>query len=112
MGVVGDGVGCLFFFYNPTTTPPRTSWRRMPCPTRSSRQEALAMPDGRLLVRGGTVVGPDGRRRADVLIVGGRIAAVGEGLEVAGGHVLDGAGLHVLPGGIDGHSHPWEAGVA
>jgi dihydroorotase (multifunctional complex type) len=70
------------------------------------------MPDDRLLVRGGTVVGPDGRRRADVLIVGGRIAAVGEGLEVDCGQVMDGAGLHLLPGVIDAHSHQWEEGFA
>ena len=70
------------------------------------------MPDDRLLVRGGTIVAPDRRYRADILIVGGTIAAVGTGLDLDGGHELDGTGLHVLPGVIDAHSHQWESGFA
>ena len=69
------------------------------------------MADGALLVRGGTVVTAAGRRRADVRIVGGRIAEVGPDLD-AGGELFDAGGLHVLPGVIDGHHHQWEAGFA
>lgn len=70
------------------------------------------MPDGQLLVQGGIVVGPLGRRRADVQIVGGRIAAIGDQLDAGHGQVINGEGLHVLPGVIDAHSHQWEAGFA
>ena len=58
-----------------------------------------------LLIRGGTVVTP-GRRPvvADVLLAGGRIAAVGTDA-AADAEVLEASGLFVLPGFIDIHSH-------
>jgi dihydropyrimidinase len=59
-------------------------------------------------VVGGTVVTPDGLRRADVLISDGKIAAIGEpglagrtGLDAR----LDAEGCYVLPGGVDPHCH-------
>jgi hypothetical protein len=59
----------------------------------------------RTLLRGGRVVDPgtgfDGI--ADVLLDGGKIAAVGEGLEAP--EVVDVAGLVVGPGFVDLHSH-------
>jgi len=58
-----------------------------------------------LLVRGGTVVGPDGSRRADVLVDGERIVAVGESLDAGGAEVVDAGGAYVIPGGIDVHTH-------
>jgi dihydropyrimidinase len=58
-----------------------------------------------VLVRGGTVVTPDGRRRADVLCHGGRIAAVGERLDAPGAAVIDAGGCFVMPGGVDPHTH-------
>src|SRR5512142_1129217 len=58
------------------------------------------------LIRGGTVVTEAGRRRADVLCRGGRVAAVGEGLErPPGAAVIDAGGCFVLPGGVDPHTH-------
>lgn len=58
------------------------------------------------LIRGGTVVTTDGETRADVLIVGETIAAVGPGLEApAGARVVDAGGSYVIPGGIDPHTH-------
>jgi len=61
---------------------------------------------GPLLLRGGTVVGPDGARPADVLIAGERIAAVGPALEAAAAAtVVDAGGAYVIPGGIDVHTH-------
>lgn len=61
-----------------------------------------------LLLRGGTVVDGTGApgRRADVLVSGPRIAAVGAGLRrPPGARVLDVGGLTVAPGFIDLHSH-------
>lgn len=58
------------------------------------------------LIRGGTVVTAHGEARADVLVVGETIAAVGESLDApAGAEVIDAAGAYVLPGGIDPHTH-------
>src|SRR5258708_1409894 len=59
-----------------------------------------------MLIRGGTVVNHDASRRADVLIDGGQIAAVGEGLTApANAEIIDAGGAYVLPGGIDPHTH-------
>jgi dihydropyrimidinase len=59
-----------------------------------------------ILVRGGIVVNHDHSKRADVLIEGGTIVAVGEGLEApANAEVLDAGGAYVVPGGIDPHTH-------
>ncbi len=59
-----------------------------------------------LLVKGGTVVNADYSHRADVLIEGGIVAAVGTGLDVpAGTEVIDAGGAYVMPGGIDPHTH-------
>jgi dihydropyrimidinase len=58
------------------------------------------------IIRGGTVVTASGRRRADVLLGGGQVIAVGEGLEApAGAERVDAGGCFVLPGGVDPHTH-------
>jgi dihydropyrimidinase len=57
------------------------------------------------LIRGGTVVDEGGTRRADVLIDGERISAVGSNLDASGAEVLDATGALVLPGAIDVHTH-------
>ena len=55
-------------------------------------------------VVGGTVITRDGPVRADVLIAGGKVAAVGE--HPAGAvRLLDASGCWVLPGGVDPHCH-------
>lgn len=46
---------------------------------------------------------PDG----DVLVAGGRIAAVGTGLDSPGARVLDARGMIVLPGLVETHWHMW-----
>ena len=61
------------------------------------------MADYDLVVRGGTVVTATDTYRADVGIIGGRIAAVGDALR--GVEKLDADGLLVLPGGVDTHCH-------
>ena len=61
----------------------------------------------RLLVRGGTVIDGSGApgTPADVLVVDGRIAEVGPGLEASGATELDAGGAVVTPGFIDTHTH-------
>jgi dihydroorotase len=60
-----------------------------------------------LLIRGVHVLDPregiDAVR--DVLVRGGEIAAIGDGLEAADVEVLDGAGLHAFPAFVDPHVH-------
>jgi dihydropyrimidinase len=56
-----------------------------------------------LVVRGGTVVTPDGTGRLDAGIRDGRIARLGGGM--AAGRELDATGLTVTPGGVDAHVH-------
>ncbi|MGY2939184.1 dihydroorotase-like cyclic amidohydrolase [Bradyrhizobium sp. GM6.1] len=59
-----------------------------------------------LLIRGGTVVNHDHSRRADVLIDGETIVAVGQSLDAPTGcEVIDAGGAYVIPGGIDPHTH-------
>ena len=70
-----------------------------------------------VVVRGGTLVTPAGRMRADLAIEGGRIREVAP--EIAGGRdEIDARGLLVLPGVIDVHLHfnepghtEWEGGA-
>ena len=63
-----------------------------------------------LLIRGGTVVGPDTIFRADVLIESGVIVAVGEGLSSANATVIDATGCWVGPAFVDIHTHLREPG--
>ena len=59
-----------------------------------------------VVIQGGTVVTADGQFRADVLVSGETIAAVGPDLEVpSGARVIDAGGAYVMPGGIDPHTH-------
>jgi len=55
-------------------------------------------------VTGGTVVTPDGERRADILIRAGKVAAIGDARDATGPRV-DASGCYVLPGGVDPHCH-------
>lgn len=56
-----------------------------------------------LVVRGGTVVTGTDVFRADVGVIGGKIAAIGA--DLVGERTLDAGGLLVLPGGVDTHCH-------
>jgi len=58
-----------------------------------------------LLIQDGVVVNADRTMSADVLIEGGTIREVRAGLDPQGHTVVDAAGLLVLPGGIDAHTH-------
>lgn len=61
------------------------------------------MAEYELVVSGGTVVTPSDMFRADVGVIGGKIAAIGHDLK--GTRRLDAAGLWVMPGGVDTHCH-------
>jgi len=58
-----------------------------------------------VLLRGGTVVDRNGARRADVLVAGGTVAAVGTDLGDGRAQVLDCDGCWVGPGLVDLHTH-------
>ena len=62
-----------------------------------------------LIVKGGTLITAKESFRADVGVIGGRIAALGSGLDGGvGAQVLDATGHWVFPGGVDVHCHlPW-----
>ncbi|MGY1602919.1 dihydroorotase [Geodermatophilus sp. SYSU D00815] len=67
------------------------------------------MPDLDLLIAGGTVVSPTGRRRLSVGVRDGVVAHVGPGTPAAR-RTVDAAGLLVLPGGVDTHVHLMDPG--
>ncbi|RBP08692.1 dihydropyrimidinase [Roseiarcus fermentans] len=58
----------------------------------------------RVLIRGGEVTTAVDRWRGDILIEDGRIAALGAALS-ADAEIHEAAGLLVLPGGVDVHTH-------
>jgi dihydropyrimidinase len=58
-----------------------------------------------ILLHGGTVVTAASRSAADVLLDGGRIAAVAPAIEAHAARPVDVTGCYVLPGGVDVHTH-------
>ncbi len=69
----------------------------------------------RILIKNGIVLTQDADLgelpRADVLIDGSRIEAVGPNLSADGAKVIDAAGDIVIPGFIDTHRHTWETSI-
>jgi imidazolonepropionase-like amidohydrolase len=66
------------------------------------------VPAGPVVIRSATILTGDGRRldEADLLLVGGRIEALGTGLAAPeGARVIEAQGRWVTPGIIDSHSH-------
>lgn len=59
----------------------------------------------RILLRGGELVSAEGTGRADLLIEGERIAAVGPGIQDPQAARIDVTGRLIMPGGIDPHTH-------
>src|ERR1700679_497671 len=84
----------------------RCAWR---C-SNASLETDLAM--SKLIIRSGRVMDPASRLDAirDVAIENGRIAAIGQNLDVPGVTELDATGLIVAPGFIDMHVHLREPG--
>ncbi|MCC6615731.1 MAG: amidohydrolase family protein [Anaerolineae bacterium] len=66
----------------------------------------------RILIKGGTVITIDPNLgsfdRADVLIDGDKIAAVGPNLSADDAEIIDASNMIVMPGFIDTHRHIWE----
>ncbi|MDZ7705210.1 MAG: allantoinase [Trueperaceae bacterium] len=63
------------------------------------------MSDYDLLIRGGSLVTPDGVAEADIAVADEKIVAVGPELGGSATEEIDARGLHVLPGLIDVHVH-------
>ena len=64
-----------------------------------------------LIVRGGEVANHAGRGPADVGVIDGKIAFIGDLSQASAGEVLDATGLTVLPGVIDTQVHFREPGL-
>ena len=64
-----------------------------------------------LLLRGGTLMTPNGRQEGDVGVRDGRIAAIGNLGQAAAAETLDCQGLTLLPGVIDSQVHFREPGL-
>lgn len=68
------------------------------------------MPEVDLAIEGGTVISPDGRRLANVLVTDGRVVHVGPD-RASAAETVDAGGLMVLPGGVDTHVHLMDPGA-
>ncbi len=55
------------------------------------------------VIKGGTIVAADRSYKADVLIEGEKISAIGSNLK--GDKTVDAEGAYIMPGGIDPHTH-------
>ena len=62
------------------------------------------------IIQGGELVTGSGRRRADILVRGGRIAEIAPHLEAVGTAILPAEGLLVVPSLVDVHVHFREPG--
>jgi dihydroorotase (multifunctional complex type) len=67
------------------------------------------MSDVDLVIAGGTVVTPQGRRRGNVVVDGGRILGV-VAQQPSARRTVDATGLLVMPGGVDTHVHLMDPG--
>ena len=69
----------------------------------------------RYVIRGGAVLSMDAGvgdfAVADVLVDGGRIAAVGPDIDAGGADVIEADGMIVMPGFIDSHHHQFETAL-
>ena len=59
----------------------------------------------RTLFKGGSVVSGNGAKRADLLVEGEKVVALGRNLKVEADHIVDVEGCLLFPGFIDAHTH-------
>jgi 5-methylthioadenosine/S-adenosylhomocysteine deaminase len=69
----------------------------------------------KLLIQNATVITMDPKqgdlRPGDVLVEGGRIAAVGERIQAPDAELFDGGAFILIPGLINAHMHTWQTGL-
>ena len=70
------------------------------------------MSDFDTILRGGTLITPDGENETDIGVAEGKIAALGKELSGSAREELDARHLHIFPGVIDAHVHFNEPGRA
>jgi len=58
-----------------------------------------------ILIKNGTIVTALNEYKADILIEGEKIAAIGQNLNASGNEIVDAEGMYILPGGVDQHTH-------
>jgi len=64
-----------------------------------------------VILKGGEIVNHDGRGQADIGVIDGKTAAIGDLSQASAGEVIDCSGLMVLPGVIDTQVHFREPGM-
>jgi len=81
---------------------PKVKINKNPYPSTYQAQSQLTT-----LIKGATVLTGTGEKleNADVLMVDGKISAVGQGIDAGSATIVDGSGKWVTPGIIDVHSH-------
>ncbi|MCL1994150.1 MAG: dihydropyrimidinase [Spirochaetes bacterium] len=58
-----------------------------------------------IIIKGGLVVSEDAEEVCDILCSGEKIKQIGKHISAAGAEVIDAAGMVVIPGGVDVHTH-------
>ncbi|QDT52180.1 N-acetylglucosamine-6-phosphate deacetylase [Caulifigura coniformis] len=80
----------------------------LPTETPADRRQRHVKPTGNLFLKGGTIITGTGEvlKNSSIIVRGGKIAAIGKDVTPDEGmDVIDLAGLWVMPGMIDTHSH-------
>src|SRR5258708_29479649 len=72
---------------------------------RDTFRASIAAPVGKTLITGGTIVTAADTYKADVLIDGEKVVAIGTDLKVGGAKRIDASRKYLIPGGIDVHPH-------
>ncbi|MBI3434788.1 MAG: amidohydrolase family protein [Proteobacteria bacterium] len=70
----------------------------------------------RIVIKGGAILTMDAQRpdlaQGDLVVDGGRIAAIGPGLPaIENAETIDAAGMIVMPGLVNGHLHTWQSAL-
>ena len=58
-----------------------------------------------ILIKNGTILTAENEFKADILVEGEKIVAIGEHLHADAERVIQAEGKYVFPGGIDQHTH-------